>query len=68
MLKTVPVRGVGTAADADRAVVLADDLLADPEAEAGAGGFFGGEEGLEDVAAGFLRDAAAGIADGDADA
>ena len=41
---------IGAAADAHGAVMLADNLVADPEAEAGAGGFFGGEEGFEDVA------------------
>ena len=48
--------------------MLADDLFADPEAETCAGGIFGGEEGLEDVSEGFRGDAAACVADGNADA
>ena len=60
--------GVLGAAQADGALVVADDLFGDPEAEAGSGGGFGGEEGFEEALLGFGRHAAAVVGDEDADA
>jgi hypothetical protein len=47
--------------------VLFDEFAGDPEAEAGAGVFFGGEEWLEDAADVVFVNAAAGVGDGDTD-
>src|SRR6202030_234745 len=41
--------GEGSAAHRDAAAVLLDQLLGDPEADAGADVVLGGEEGLEDA-------------------
>src|SRR5580698_3691950 len=60
------IRDAGTHTDA--AAMFFDELAGDPEAEAGAGIFFGGEEGFEDVADVVAVNAAAGVGDGDADA
>ena len=59
--------GVVDRADFDGAAVALDDLLGDPEAEAGADVFLGGEEGLEDVIAVFGGDAGAVVFDDDLD-
>ena len=45
-----------------------DDLMADPEAEAGAAYFFGGEEGFEDFLSGFGRHAGTSVGDGEDEA
>lgn len=45
-----------------------DEFAGDPQAEAGACVFLRGEEGFEDVAYMFRRDAEAGVGDGDAHA
>jgi len=58
----------GVGADLDAAVVLFHELFADPEAEAGADGAFGGEEGVEDVFCRDGGDAVAVVGYGDADA
>jgi hypothetical protein len=47
------------AAHTQRALVLMHDSMADPQAQAGALGVLGGEEGLEDLRHVFRRDAAA---------
>ena len=68
MLKAVPEGPVPLhGADFDGAAVALDDLLGDPEAEAGADIFLGGEEGLEDVIAVFGGDAGAVVFDDDLD-
>ena len=53
------------AADLQGAVVALHDFERDPEAEAGAGGAFGGEEGLEDALEVFGFDTDAGVGDRD---
>ncbi len=55
--------GLGRAFDADRAAVVVDDLADDGEAEAGAVGFAGADEGVEDVIADGRRDAGALVDD-----
>ena len=62
------VRAGGAGADADGAAVFVDELFADPEAEAGADGALGGEEGVEHLFGGGGGDAVAAVGDGDADA
>ncbi len=52
-------------ADFDGAAVALDDLPGDPEAEAGADVFLGGEEGFEDLVAVFGGDAGAVVFDDD---
>ena len=65
--KVVPRSGLGV--EPDVAVVHLDDAVADGQAEAGAlADALGGEEGLEDLVAGALRDAGALVADGEVDA
>ncbi len=59
---------VGGGADTDGAAVLVDQLLADPEPEAGADGSLGGEEGVEHLFGGGGGDAVAAVGDGEADA
>jgi hypothetical protein len=54
-------------ADADVAAVLVDELFADPEAEAGADGALGGEEGVEHLFGGGGGDALTAVGDGEAD-
>ena len=56
------------AADGEGSAVALDDLVADPEAEAGAANLFGGEEGFKDLFSGFGRHAGAGVGDSDDEA
>ena len=53
------------AAHTQGAAVLVDDVLRDPEAEPGAGGLLGGEEGFVEVAKRGGRHAGAGVGDGE---
>src|SRR5882757_7802903 len=53
------------AADVDASGMLVDDGLANPEAQAGAGGALGGEEGLEDTGTSGGIHAASCICHGD---
>ncbi len=53
--------------DADVAAVLVDELLADPEAEAGAYRALGGEEGVEHLFGSGGGDAVAAVRDGETD-
>ena len=46
--------GTATAADARLGIVSLKNVVGDPEAEARAGAGFGGEEGFEDTAFGFV--------------
>jgi hypothetical protein len=52
-------------ADAEGAVVLFYDVLADPEAEAGSHKALGGEEGIEDAGDDLCGDAGAGVRKGE---
>ena len=58
----------GAGAYAKAAAVFFDELAGDPQAQAGAGIFFRGEEGFEDAAEMLGGDAEAGVGDGDTNA
>jgi hypothetical protein len=58
----------GSGADADAATVFVDEFAGDPEAESGAGVFFGGEEGFEDAGEMLACYALAVVGYGDANA
>ena len=59
---------VRTAAYGEAAAVAVDDVLGDPEAEAGAGEFTGGEERLEDAAGSIGGHAVTSVGEDEADA
>ena len=56
------------AGDCDLSTASTDELLCNPETDAGAENSLGGEEGLEDARQIILVDADAGVADDDLDA
>ena len=62
------LRPRSAAAQVDQPLVLYDDAVAYPQAQTGAGGFFGGKECLEDVRAHRRLHAAAGVGYGKANA
>ena len=55
----------GAGANAESAAVFVHNIVRDPETEAGAGGFLGGEEGLVEAAKCGGRHAGAVIGDGE---
>lgn len=56
--------GTGVASDPDAAAMPGDDVVCDPEPESVAVILLGGEEGVEDFVQRFLRDAGAGVEQG----